>query len=114
MCQVQTKCLLPPSRFPIFEFLLCRNKIELLRPFAAPGGSRALWAPQVIHQLLRTSNKILVCTPSNVAADNIVEKLATAGKAVKVVQPSRAPDRCLRPLWAWLVGDREIKGDVPQ
>jgi len=51
-----------------------------------PGSGKTTTVVEVIHQLLRTSNKILVCTPSNVAADNIVEKLATAWKAVKVVR----------------------------
>eukprot|EP00667_Euglena_gracilis_P004880 EG_transcript_4909 len=51
-----------------------------------PGSGKTTTVIEVIYQLTRVCQKILVCAPSNVAADNIVERLAGRRKDVRVVR----------------------------
>ena len=55
-----------------------------------PGTGKTVSAVELIHQSVEAGNRILACADSNVAVDNILEKLVESGvKAVRVGHPAR-------------------------
>ncbi|KAJ4439368.1 hypothetical protein ANN_07490 [Periplaneta americana] len=58
-----------------------------------PGTGKTTTLVEIILQLVLAKNKLLVCAPSNIAVDNIVEKLASHSvKMVRLGHPARVMD----------------------
>ena len=63
------------------KFVLSRPDVAIVH--GPPGTGKTTVAVEIIHQILECSKghrvpKILVCTPSNIALDNLAEKLLTS------------------------------------
>eukprot|EP00092_Neocalanus_flemingeri_P021769 GFUD01023616.1.p1 GENE.GFUD01023616.1~~GFUD01023616.1.p1 ORF type:complete len:874 (+),score=238.01 GFUD01023616.1:59-2680(+) len=69
---------------------------ELTVIHGPPGTGKTTAVVEIILQTLLTGGKVLVCAPSNVAVDNILERLLTfrpeKGKFVRIGQPARVSE----------------------
>jgi ATP-dependent RNA/DNA helicase IGHMBP2 len=58
-----------------------------------PGTGKTTTLVEIILHMIKARNKVLVCAPSNIAVDNLVEKLANHNvKIVRLGHPARAMD----------------------
>ncbi|HDS46030.1 MAG TPA: IGHMBP2 family helicase [Methanomicrobia archaeon] len=97
--------LVPPQFAPITAVAFCNGQLNesqesaVLQCLAArdfflihgpPGTGKTVTCIEVVVQLVRRGNRILAAADSNVAVDNLVERLAAAGvKVVRVGHPAR-------------------------
>jgi len=62
-----------------------------------PGTGKTTTVSEIIYQLVKVGNRVLATADSNVATDNLVEKLANYGiKVVRVGNPSRITDTVVK------------------
>src|SRR5206468_9369199 len=55
-----------------------------------PGTGKTTTVVEIVRQAVRRGEKVLVCAPSNLAVDNVLEKLLAFGeKAVRLGHPAR-------------------------
>ncbi|MFH1725969.1 MAG: AAA domain-containing protein [Elusimicrobiota bacterium] len=75
-----------------------------------PGTGKTTTLVELIYQAAKRGEKVLATAPSNVAADNILEKLAEAGlKVVRLGHPARTAEH-LRRLTVDAVGEKSDEG----
>jgi len=68
----------------------CLQQRELAVVHGPPGTGKTTTVVEVIRQTVKTGGKVLVCAPSNVAVDNLVERLAKEKvKVVRLGHPAR-------------------------
>ncbi|GAB6029019.1 DNA-binding protein SMUBP-2 [Chamberlinius hualienensis] len=69
-------------------FALCQREVAIIH--GPPGTGKTTTLIEVIRQLVNQKLRVLVCAPSNVAVDNIAEKLIhTEVKIVRLGHPAR-------------------------
>ena len=70
------------------EFCLKQKEVGIVH--GPPGTGKTTTVVEIIRQAVRSGEKVLVCAPSNVAVDNLVERLARAKvKVVRLGHPAR-------------------------
>lgn len=70
------------------RFALGAEDVAILH--GPPGTGKTTTVVEVIRQLVRRGESVLVCAPSNLAVDNVLERLLAAGeKAVRLGHPAR-------------------------
>lgn len=90
----------PLSSFKLFDTTLNASQVEavkhaLLSPEVAlihgpPGTGKTYTLVEIIRQLVKLDHRVLVCGPSNISVDNIVERLSKTGiPLVRIGHPAR-------------------------
>ncbi|XP_074599433.1 DNA-binding protein SMUBP-2-like [Brevipalpus obovatus] len=81
---------LNPSQQEAVSFALSRRELAIIH--GPPGTGKTTTLVEIILQLRAKGLKVLVCAPSNIAVDNLVEKLATCKvhNMVRLGHPARA------------------------
>ena len=70
------------------RFALSANDVGILH--GPPGTGKTTVLTEIIRQAIRRGQKVLACAPSNLAVDNILEKLIESGeKVVRLGNPAR-------------------------
>ncbi len=70
------------------RFALAAEDLALLH--GPPGTGKTTTVVEVIRQAVRRGDKVLACAPSNLAVDNMLERLVAAGEAVvRIGHPAR-------------------------
>ena len=83
---------LDSSQIEAVEFA-CNQK-ELAVVHGPPGTGKTTTIVEVIQQSVKAGDKVLVTAPSNVAVDNLVERLAKQGeKVVRIGHPARISEQ---------------------
>jgi ATP-dependent RNA/DNA helicase IGHMBP2 len=80
------------SQCQAIQFALAAEDIAIIH--GPPGTGKTTTVVELIRQAVRRGNKVLACAPSNLAVDNMMERLLAAGeKAVRLGHPARVlPD----------------------
>ena len=80
---------LDDSQKQAVEFALKQREVAVIH--GPPGTGKTTTVAEVILQHVKAGNRILACAPSNVAVDNLLEKLVrgTSVKAVRLGHPTR-------------------------
>ncbi|XP_068250113.1 DNA-binding protein SMUBP-2-like [Palaemon carinicauda] len=79
---------LDDSQQEAVSFALRRNDLAIIH--GPPGTGKTTTLIEVIRQHIKMKSKVLACAPSNLAVDNLVERLATAGvRVVRIGHPAR-------------------------
>ena len=79
---------LDTSQKEAVEFCLKQKEVGIVH--GPPGTGKTTTVVEIIRQAVRSGDKVLVCAPSNVAVDNLVERLARAKvKVVRLGHPAR-------------------------
>jgi ATP-dependent RNA/DNA helicase IGHMBP2 len=79
---------LDPSQREAAAFALAARDAALIH--GPPGTGKTTALVEVIRQAVRRGEKVLACAPSNVATDNLVERLAAGGaRVVRLGHPAR-------------------------
>jgi len=82
---------LDPSQREAVEHSLAARDIALVH--GPPGTGKTTAAVEVIRQCAKRGEKVLACAASNIAADNLVERLAQANvRVVRIGHPARLLD----------------------
>ncbi|CAN0424137.1 unnamed protein product [Lampetra fluviatilis] len=99
-------------------FALAQREVAIIH--GPPGTGKTTTVVEIIQQTVRRGEKVLACAPSNVAVDNLVERLACAGvRVLRLGHPARLLDsvrsRCLDAMLAR--GDdagivRDVRSDM--
>jgi len=66
------------------EFALKQRELSIVH--GPPGTGKTTTVVEIILQSIKAGNKILACAPSNVAVDNMLEKLINSNSSVKVIR----------------------------
>src|SRR5207237_3836608 len=70
------------------RFALSARDVAILH--GPPGTGKTTTVVEVIRQAVRRGERVLVCAPSNLAVDNLLERLLAGGeKAVRIGHPAR-------------------------
>lgn len=70
------------------RFALSANDVALIH--GPPGTGKTTTVVELIRQAVSRGDKVLVCAPSNLAVDNVLERLVAAGeKALRLGHPAR-------------------------
>jgi ATP-dependent RNA/DNA helicase IGHMBP2 len=70
------------------SFALAQNDLAVIH--GPPGTGKTTTVVELIVQCVRLGQKVLACAPSNIAVDNLVERLAVAKvKVVRIGHPAR-------------------------
>jgi DNA polymerase alpha-associated DNA helicase A len=64
---------LNPSQKEAVDFVLRANHLSLIH--GPPGTGKTHVCVEIINQLVKRGEKVLVCGPSNISVDNLVERL---------------------------------------
>ncbi|XP_064476422.1 DNA-binding protein SMUBP-2-like isoform X3 [Ornithodoros turicata] len=75
---------LDASQKEAVKFALSQKEVGIIH--GPPGTGKTTTLIEVVMQLVRNGSKVLVCAPSNIAVDNLVEKLISYEGRVKVVR----------------------------
>lgn len=79
---------LNPSQSEAVRFALGAQDLAVIH--GPPGTGKSTTAVALIRELIQRGEKILACAPSNLAVDNLVERLAGAGeKVLRLGHPAR-------------------------
>jgi superfamily I DNA and/or RNA helicase len=79
---------LNPSQSDAIRFALSARDLAVLH--GPPGTGKTTAVVELIRQAIRRDSKVLACAPSNLAVDNLLERLLNAGeKAVRIGHPAR-------------------------
>ena len=79
---------LDSSQREAVEFCLKQREVGIVH--GPPGTGKTTTVVEIIRQAVRAGDKVLVCAPSNVAVDNLVERLVRAKvKVVRLGHPAR-------------------------
>lgn len=79
---------LNPSQQEAIQFALTAKDVAILH--GPPGTGKTTAVIELIRQAVRRGQKVLACAPSNLAVDNLLERLLTAGeRAVRLGHPAR-------------------------
>ena len=79
---------LDPTQREAVQFALSANDLALIH--GPPGTGKTTAVVELIRQAIRRGEKVLACAPSNMAVDNIFERLIAAGEnAVRLGHPAR-------------------------
>lgn len=80
---------LDDSQKDAVQFALAQEKVALI--FGPPGTGKTTTVIEILHQLKRQNKKVLVTTPSNIALDNMMERLHRDGfkDMVRLGHPAR-------------------------
>jgi len=79
---------LDSSQREAVEFCLKQREVGIVH--GPPGTGKTTTVVEIIRQAVKCGEKVLVCAPSNVAVDNLVERLAKAKvKVVRLGHPAR-------------------------
>jgi ATP-dependent RNA/DNA helicase IGHMBP2 len=79
---------LDPSQREAAAFALEARDVALIH--GPPGTGKTTALVEVIRQAVRRGEKVLACAPSNIATDNLVERLAAGGaRVVRLGHPAR-------------------------
>lgn len=76
---------------------LCAPRLALIH--GPPGTGKTTVVVEIITELVKRGEKVLVCAPSNVAVDNIVERLgdrSLSGRMVRLGHPARLSETARR------------------
>lgn len=72
------------------RFALCENEIALIH--GPPGTGKTFTLVEIIRQMVNRGERVLVCGPSNVSVDNILERLKhhiKGNKLIRIGHPAR-------------------------
>jgi superfamily I DNA and/or RNA helicase len=79
---------LNPSQQEAVAFALSARDVAVLH--GPPGTGKTTAVVELIRQAVRRGQKVLACAPSNLAVDNLLERLLTGGeRAVRLGHPAR-------------------------
>ncbi|XP_043923237.1 DNA-binding protein SMUBP-2 [Protopterus annectens] len=79
---------LDDSQKEAVSFSLCQRELAIIH--GPPGTGKTTTVVEVILQAIKKEQKVLCCAPSNVAVDNLVERLATFRvKVLRLGHPAR-------------------------
>ena len=79
---------LNPSQVEAVRFALSAHDVAVLH--GPPGTGKTTTVAEVIRQAVRRGARVLVCAPSNLGVDNLLERLLRAGEtAVRLGHPAR-------------------------
>ncbi|CAL4117470.1 unnamed protein product, partial [Meganyctiphanes norvegica] len=82
---------LDESQKSAVEFAIQRNDIAVVH--GPPGTGKTTTIVEIIRQHVKLGSKVLACAPSNLAVDNLVERLAAVGvRVVRIGHPARATE----------------------
>lgn len=106
---------LNPSQQEAVAFALSRRELAIIH--GPPGTGKTTTLVEIILQLRARGLKVLVCAPSNIAVDNLVEKLATCKvhNMVRLGHPARASPALQKFTLDAVISrseDREIIDDI--
>jgi superfamily I DNA and/or RNA helicase len=80
--------LLNPSQAEAVRFALAARDLAVIH--GPPGTGKTTTVVELIRQAVRRGQRVLVCAPSNLAVDNVLERLLTWGEqAVRLGHPAR-------------------------
>ncbi|XP_033095594.1 DNA-binding protein SMUBP-2-like [Anneissia japonica] len=80
---------LDESQQEAVRFSLCQREVAVIH--GPPGTGKTTTIIEVIQQAVQRKMKVLACAPSNVAVDNLVERLAQSKvKIIRLGHPARA------------------------
>ncbi|XP_071955518.1 DNA-binding protein SMUBP-2-like [Antedon mediterranea] len=87
LCYINEK--LDESQREAVRFSLCQREVAVIH--GPPGTGKTTTVIEVIQQAVKCKLKVLACAPSNVAVDNLVERLAVSKvKIIRLGHPARA------------------------
>jgi len=79
---------LNPSQLEAIEFALSAADVAIIH--GPPGTGKTTTVIELIRQAVARGEKVLACAPSNLAVDNLLERLVRAGeKAIRLGHPAR-------------------------
>jgi superfamily I DNA and/or RNA helicase len=79
---------LNPSQLAAVSFALTADDVAIIH--GPPGTGKTTTLVELIHQITRVGQRVLAVAPSNIAVDNLFEKLLASGeKAIRVGHPAR-------------------------
>jgi superfamily I DNA and/or RNA helicase len=79
---------LNPSQQEAIRFALSAQDLAIIH--GPPGTGKTTTVIEVIRQAVRRGDKVLACAPSNLAVDNLLERLVAAGeRVVRLGHPAR-------------------------
>src|SRR5947208_2075916 len=79
---------LNPSQQEAVRFALAAQDLAIIH--GPPGTGKTTTVVELIRQAVRRGDKVLVCAPSNLAVDNLLERLLAHGEqAVRLGHPAR-------------------------
>jgi ATP-dependent RNA/DNA helicase IGHMBP2 len=79
---------LNPSQQEAVEFALTASDVAIIH--GPPGTGKTTTVVELIRQAVARGQKVLACAPSNLAVDNLLERLVHAGeKAIRLGHPAR-------------------------
>src|SRR5262249_51798714 len=79
---------LNPSQQEAVRFALSAQDLAIIH--GPPGTGKTTTVVELIRQAVRRGDKVLACAPSNLAVDNLLEKLLAAGEqSVRLGHPAR-------------------------
>jgi superfamily I DNA and/or RNA helicase len=79
---------LNPSQQEAVRFALAAQDVAIVH--GPPGTGKTTTVVELIRQAIRRGDKVLACAPSNLAVDNLLERLVAAGEnAIRLGHPAR-------------------------
>ncbi|MFL5338833.1 MAG: AAA domain-containing protein [Gemmataceae bacterium] len=79
---------LNPSQWEAIRFALSAEDFAIIH--GPPGTGKTTTLAELVHQAVAARQRVLVCAPSNLAVDNLLERLVAAGlNAVRLGHPAR-------------------------
>ena len=75
---------LDDSQKQAVEFSLKQREVSIVH--GPPGTGKTTTVVEIILQSIKAGNKVLACAPSNVAVDNMLEKLISSNSSVKAIR----------------------------
>jgi superfamily I DNA and/or RNA helicase len=86
--EVRSDGILNPSQIEAVQFALAAEDVAIIH--GPPGTGKTTTVVELIRQAVSRGQKVLACAPSNLAVDNLLERLVRAGeKAIRLGHPAR-------------------------